>query len=270
VSHLIRSQQVSFRKNSRNETNSANASSDVLAEINAGPANLLNEAYQIEQVPSNTQELLDVELNTAIAKEKALSFDEGKRVGIEEGIDIGTEKGKLVGVAEGKRLAHLELESEYKELKREREELNELNSNIKSLIESINKKIEADVLEFEAYGVEIVYEVLLKILGEKAEERQLINAVLQQCLKKCLANNIVKIRVSTQDYEVLTDQRSENALPTNLRNIEFMPDMQILPGGCIVETDAGSLDARLDEQLTSFKSLLLKTFERRDSDGACQ
>lgn len=132
------------------------------------------------------------------------------------------------------------------------EQLNHLTSNIKTAIDETIQENESDL-------VEVVFGAVIKILGEKAADKTLIKHVVSENIKRCYESNITKIKLSQDDYKLFNS--ASEALDLELPNdIAIEPDVNLLPGGCKIETDKGTLDARLDSQIERFKTFLLENY----------
>jgi len=95
--------------------------------------------------------------------------------------------------------------------------------------------------------IELVVASLRALLGELVLlEPDLVRHTLRQALARAAGQQVVRVRVHPDDVEVL---HAEADLITNAPPWEVLPDGSIGVGGCVVETAAGEIDARLDAQL---------------------
>ncbi|MBI5192425.1 MAG: hypothetical protein HZA08_03155 [Nitrospirae bacterium] len=128
---------------------------------------------------------------------------------------------------------------------------NELNL-VRSLIDGVQKlsagiygMIEADIVELSiAMAKKIVYEAAEK-------ERDVVVNTVREAIKKTSDRETLKIKISPVDYDILSKNKSEFLhLVDGVKNILFDVDEKIHPGGCMVETNHGDVDARIDSQFT--------------------
>jgi len=140
-----------------------------------------------------------------------------------------------------------------KELMSENEELlNQLNQ----LISSISDKVNASITGVEDELVSIVYESVCKILGKKMLEDDGVYSVVKEVMKYTQDRMEMKLRVSERDFVILDKER--NSLSSGISNrIDIIPDEHVRYGGCILETAAGRIDGRLEQQLKSLLDTLV-------------
>ena len=190
--------------------------------------------------PSMTKE----ELAELFSEELAALREETKQQAYEEGMQTAEAHAK-------EQLA--ELESSLKvDYEKAIENLTNLTSNLKGAIDESIQENESDL-------VEVVFSAVLKILGEKAVDRTLVKLIVSENIKKCYESNITKIKLSQDDFKLF--KSANEALQLDLpAEIAIEPDVSLLPGGCKIETDKGTLDARLDSQIERFKAFLLENY----------
>ena len=109
---------------------------------------------------------------------------------------------------------------------------------------------------FETLVVETAFEMAKKIVQREVEDRTIINENVKSALNKIIGANEVKLKLHPQDYEELTED-SKNMLHTSsFQKIKIEPDERIEKGGCYIETEIGSVDARISTQLNELKKKL--------------
>jgi flagellar biosynthesis/type III secretory pathway protein FliH len=80
--------------------------------------------------------------------------------------------------------------------------------------------------------------------------------VVNQALSKVLAGTRLNLRVNPEDLERLKASQDTLALPDiDPARLTWSPDPGIGTGGCIVETDFGDIDARIEHQLKLIAAL---------------
>ena len=99
----------------------------------------------------------------------------------------------------------------------------------------------------------IADKVIPQTIGELPEA---LLTVVNQALSKVLAGTRLNLRVNPDDLDRLKANQSELALPAiDPARLTWSADPAVGPGGCIVETDFGDIDARIEHQLTIIESL---------------
>lgn len=121
---------------------------------------------------------------------------------------------------------------------------------LKGLIEG------ADKLKDELYGkiendvVEISLMIARKIIGEIAEkDRDVVVNSAKEAIKRASDREVLRIRVSPADYDALNKKRSELLQCIDgIKSLLIEVDESVQPGGCLIETNQGDIDARIESQ----------------------
>lgn len=89
---------------------------------------------------------------------------------------------------------------------------------------------------------------VVKTISE--EERNVVIENIKEALKKVRGEAEITIRVNIKDLEITTKQK-ENfiSMIESLENVRIEEDSRVDPGGCIIETSFGDIDARIQTQL---------------------
>lgn len=135
------------------------------------------------------------------------------------------------GYQEGLAQAKAEYLEKLMTLKREREEM--------------FKNAEGDMIQ-------LVSEVIEKVLGEAIEKGSIV-AVVKHALSQLQGRQVI-VRVNPTDIQHLkVNQPQFVELVGQSRSLSFQEDETVEAGGCIVETEVGTLDAQLSTQLVGIK-----------------
>jgi len=114
----------------------------------------------------------------------------------------------------------------------------------------------------EAALVEIVYAAVCRIVGDVAVTREGVVGVINETLRSSQQNGELIVNLHPQDIELIqsvNDARMAlDALPYKLR-----ADASVQIGGCTVEGPSGTLDARLDVQLSNLREAILTVRRNR-------
>lgn len=160
--------------------------------------------------------------------ERAL-LDEARNLAYREGLASGIEDGRREYSVQGEKMTAL-LES-----------LGALRGELLS-------EVEDDV-------VAIVFQAVTTIIGNALAERVGVVEVVRQVIGQVRDRENLIVRVSGKDFELIKEAyRPENCAG---QRVEIVAEPRILPGGCLVESSAGTLDGRLEVQLHSLRELLL-------------
>lgn len=147
------------------------------------------------------------------------------------------------------------------------QQLNKSLQQINDLIHALSDAREATFQELEDSAVEVVFEAVTKILGYAATDKQIAYNVVREAIEQVKGRDHLIIRVSNKDYDLVKAALAHAGAEHSLaKNINIVADNLVQLGGCLIETEAGSLDARLEIQLQRLKDILLGT-RRTPSDG---
>lgn len=201
------------------------------------------EAQQtIEKAKSEAQGIVDA----AHGESKQIEKD-----AFQKGYDEGRESGYDSGRSEVERI------------------IDRLHMIISKTIERRNEVIE----ESEAQLVQLVLQIAKKVIKVISENQRnvVINNVVQ-ALRKLKNKADVVIRVNINDLKTTTEHTKElMSRIERVSNVTVMEDSSVDPGGAIIETDFGQIDARISSQLREIEEAILELMPisatKRTKDG---
>ncbi len=122
------------------------------------------------------------------------------------------------------------------------------------MLEALKEKFYA---EAEPDVVKLAMMIAEKIIGDLAvQNAELVKAVAKQALEKTLGDRIV-IRFNPEDYKLLIEEGSDfRQYVDKTKRLTIRPDDGISKGGCIVESEVGTIDAQLEPQLSAIRKAL--------------
>jgi len=188
----------------------------------------------VEQAKAQAQTLIaDAQAHAALLQKQAYQkgYGEGQEAGRREGEERLKEKLHLVY-----QLAHEAVKNK----------------------EKIIASSESDI-------VELVIEVAKKVIGEEINlNRQVITQVAATAIEQVRPGDPLTIRVNPRDVETLMEYW-DDALGENPgeHHWQIVADRRVRPGGCIIDTETGTVDAQIDTQLVRIRN----AFESLHGDG---
>ena len=154
---------------------------------------------------------------------------ESEAAGLAKGLEEGRSKGYDEGRAEMERLVGRLHTIVAKILARRREILNGAEQQVVQLVLLVARKV-------------------IKVVS--AEHEGIVRHNIVAALRKLRAKSDIIVRVNIEDLQIATQNKKEFiALAEKVGNITIAEDSTIARGGCIIETDIGEIDARIDSQL---------------------
>jgi type III secretion protein L len=119
-------------------------------------------------------------------------------------------------------------------------------------------RIGNNVTRFETKIIEMLTQALHQIIGEIAPQ-DLIVGVVQKSLQVVRSQKRVTIRVAPADLATMEDKmRTLKEQFPSIDVLDLSPDERLQPGDCMLETDVGIVDGRLDAQV----QVIQKSLER--------
>ena len=122
--------------------------------------------------------------------------------------------------------------------------------NLESIKGRFYEEAEPDVIK-------LVMSIAEKVIGRIVlENKDMIRSVVHQALEKAIGDRIT-VKLNPEDYKRLMEGEHEfRDVIDRTRRLTFREDESIIPGGCIVETEVGTIDAQIDTQLKAIKKAL--------------
>ena len=88
------------------------------------------------------------------------------------------------------------------------------------------------------------------IKTEVSQNQAVVHAVLANALRRITDKDNVRVRVSVSDAPHVKEAREDlMEIVDGLRFIEIVEDRRVGDGGCVIETNAGTIDAKIETQI---------------------
>lgn len=141
-----------------------------------------------------------------------------------------------------------------------REALETLNQ---AIIEK-NKIIKSSEPEIIKLAIKIAEQI---IRSEVSLNRDVCLSIVSEAIGKITDREQVIIRVNQANLEQVRSQRDRLAsLIDGVKNLSIQEDSQIEPGGCIVETNLGYVDAKISSKLIAIEEALKRVLDTGEED----
>lgn len=131
-------------------------------------------------------------------------------------------------------------------------------ADIAAFIAHIEAERQRAWLEMEPQVVSLVFDLAKHVIKQEVEvSRDISLAVVRNALRRVADAGTLRIRVNSEDLQTVRGNREELlTLVDNIRNVEIIEDRRVGAGGCIVETEGGNIDARLENQIAEAANIL--------------
>ncbi|MDR0399972.1 MAG: flagellar assembly protein FliH [Treponema sp.] len=200
----------------------------------------IREGEDLKNAAAAEAERMTAEAGERIQKleaESHLTLEDEKREALEEGRKAGYEEGYAQGKAEVERLVQ----------------------RTQAVLERAQDKRGEILTEAEQEIVDLVLLLTRKVVKTITESQR--NVILQnviQALRKVRARGNVIIRVNIADLKLTTEHTRDFIQMMEGTGIQVVEDSTVGPGGCVIETDFGEIDARISSQLAEMEAKILE------------
>jgi flagellar assembly protein FliH len=138
-------------------------------------------------------------------------------------------------------------------------EVERLIQRTQTVLERAQNKRGEILTEAEQEIVDLVLLLTRKVVKVITESQR--NVILQnviQALRKVKTRGNVIIRVNIADLKLTTEHTKDFIRMMEGTGIQVVEDSTVDPGGCIIETDFGEIDARISSQLAELEAKILE------------
>lgn len=163
------------------------------------------------------------------------------------------QQAKEEGYRNGEKLA----QKHYQDLIREAEELRQEAETL----------FQNTVLSLEGQMVETILDIGRKVIGmELSQNKEAIVSLIRKSLQCATSSGGITVIVSPEDYETVIENQDRLAEGIrNFREINIKQDNSLKKGGCIIETDFGSVDGSAETQLKGIEDTFREILGAPDS-----
>jgi flagellar assembly protein FliH len=173
-----------------------------------------------------------------IEADSLTAFEAERRDAEERGRLAGREAGFTEGKAEVERLVQRTQTVLERAQDKRVEILTETEQQIIDLVLLISRKV-------------------IKIISEN--QRNVVISNVVQALRKVKGRGNIIIKVNMIDVKLTTEHTKEFIqLVEGVKSLQIVEDSTVDPGGCVIETDFGEIDARISSQLAELESKILE------------
>ncbi len=147
------------------------------------------------------------------------------------------------------------------------EKTNKINfdlNELENLMNQINVLKEELVKQNEAHIVQLVYDIARRIAFDHIEEKpEIVISVIKNAIEMAQADEDVNVLVAASQVEFLEKMKAQTGREFEfLRKVKFQVSDQVTSGGCIIETNFGVVDARIEERVNKLWSEMKQALPR--------
>jgi flagellar assembly protein FliH len=130
-------------------------------------------------------------------------------------------------------------------------------ARVRSIAGKLSESLASGIGGMEDLAVAIAFEAVCKVLGEAALTQEGVRAQVRQATAHAKNKESLVVRLHPADLSALRAAGALNAILPPGKTVSWVADDSIELGGCVVATDGGALDARLETQLERMRGTLL-------------
>jgi flagellar assembly protein FliH len=188
----------------------------------------------------------DAEKIVAEAKQQAQAIETAARSAFEAERQEAEERGRVAGREAG-----------FDEGKAEVERLIQRTQTILERAQDKRAEILAETEQQIIDLVLLISRKVIKVISEN--QRNVVISNVVQALRKVKGRGNILIRVNMMDLKMTSDHTKEFIkLVEGAKSIQVIEDSTVDPGGCVIETDFGEIDARISSQLAELETKILE------------
>lgn len=122
--------------------------------------------------------------------------------------------------------------------------------------------------EMEPQILSLIFETACRVIKQEVQASKTVAlSVIRNALLRVREKGSLEIRVNPRDLETVRSHREQLLdILDNLPNVEIIGDKRVGAGGCIVETSSGSIDARIETQLSELSLQLNQPIPENSSE----
>ncbi|OWA33761.1 flagellar assembly protein FliH [Saccharibacillus sp. O16] len=139
-----------------------------------------------------------------------------------------------------------------------------------ALIQEAVRTKEEIIQEAEPFLVDLSTAIAEKVIDRKlAEDEELTLGLIRQTLSRKRQQGTIALCVAPSQFSMINSAREELAMSIDSQaELEILPDSTVKDRGCVIRSNFGSVDARIDTQLTEIKRELLRLALHDESSGS--
>lgn len=127
---------------------------------------------------------------------------------------------------------------------------------IDRLMADLPGQIESRLVAAEDDMLALCFEVVCRMLGEKAARLENIRSHLEIAMRAVRSRKLVSVHLHPDDLATLRHGSVDGESAVGNDGVNWVADASIEIGGCILHSDEGGLDARFDTQLEALGAVL--------------
>lgn len=129
------------------------------------------------------------------------------------------------------------------------------------------ENLQAHLQQVDELALEIAFASLTRIVGEQFGDPAFTRAVVTKALRGVRDAQKMTVHLSASDLSIMERHAETSQDGAILSDIDYVADPRVTVGGCLIETDAGVWDARLETQLQRLRDAIAQSIKEGAQDA---
>jgi flagellar assembly protein FliH len=164
------------------------------------------------------------------------------------------------GYVDAEKIVSEELEKKHSD------ELLNQSKDFYNIVSTFEEKFKIFENDFHSLVIKVSAKIAEKIVQMELKENSIIEKILDQNLRKIIGANDIIIKLNPNDYKLIQKSSKEYLASSGDSKIIFESNEHIQIGGCLIESEIGNLDARVESQLNEIIKNLENSFTKIESE----
>lgn len=132
------------------------------------------------------------------------------------------------------------------------DEINQDLNGLEKFMSHLSILKEEMIHQNESHIVQLVYDIARRIAFDHIEEKpEVVISVIKNAIEMAQADEDVNVLVSAKQVDFLEKIKAQTGREFEfLKKVKFQVSEQVSPGSCIIETNYGVVDARIEERVS--------------------
>lgn len=128
---------------------------------------------------------------------------------------------------------------------------------LENILAAREKRLQA-LIEIEQEVLRLAVKIAEKIIGREIETDETTRGeIVLTALRQARQQEMLTVRVNAADLPLIEKMRERLDAFGRSRYLDFVADQAVGTGGCLIESQSGTIDARLETQLRVLENALL-------------
>jgi flagellar assembly protein FliH len=146
------------------------------------------------------------------------------------------------------------------------DELLNQSKDFYSIVSTFEEKFKIFENDFHSLVIKVSQRIAEKILQKELADNTIIEKLLDQNLRNIIGANDIIIKLNPTDYKLIQKSNKQYLASSGGSKIRFESNENIQIGGCLIESEIGNLDAKVESQLNEIVKDLENSFTKIESE----